>query len=116
MNNSEHCECFRNSQGMDSVTTSDDVLNLINSKKTVPKLKKIAKAWNLDCIQIYREWYPLGCSRDFLIPLVELSRLIGEYAEVRQTTTFAHITAPNQSPPTPNSAAPMAPGLALFLC
>jgi hypothetical protein len=101
---------------MDSITNEEDVLRLARLKRTDPKLKKIAKAWNLDYIQIYREWYPLGCSRDFLIPLVELSRLIGEYAEARQTTTFTHITAPNQSPPTPNSAAPMAPGLALFLC
>ena len=68
---------------MDPVTTQEDVLRLAKSKRTDPKLKKIAKAWNLDYIQIYREWYPLGCSRDFLIPLVELSRLVGE-AQGRQ--------------------------------
>jgi hypothetical protein len=69
---------------MDPVTTSEDVLCLAESKRTDPKLKKVAKAWKLDYIQIYREWYPLGCSRDFLIPLVELSRLIGEHAQGRQ--------------------------------
>lgn len=68
---------------MDSVTTQEDVLRLAKSKRTDPKLKKIAEAWNLDYFQIYREWYPLGCSRDFLIPLVELSRLVGE-AQGRQ--------------------------------
>jgi hypothetical protein len=69
---------------MDPVETSDDVLRLANLKKTAPKLEKIAKAWNLDYIQIYRDWYPLGCSRNFLIPLVELSRLSGEYERARQ--------------------------------
>ena len=69
---------------MDPVTTSDDVSRLAKSKRTDPKLNKVAKAWKLSYIQIYREWYPLGCSRDFLIPLVELSRLIGDYAQGRQ--------------------------------
>lgn len=69
---------------MDSVTTQEDVLRLAKSKRTDPKLKKIAKVWNLNYIQIYHEWYPLGCSRNFLILLVKLSGLTEDYSQGRQ--------------------------------
>jgi hypothetical protein len=65
--------------------TSEEVFRLARSKKTDDRLKKVADAWGLDYIQIYEEWYPLGCSRDFLNQLVELSRLLkGKYTRGRQ--------------------------------
>ena len=69
---------------MDSVTTQEDVLRLAKSKRTDPKLKRIAKVWNLNYVQIYHEWYPLGCSRNFLILLVKLSGLTEDYSQGRQ--------------------------------
>jgi hypothetical protein len=69
---------------MNTITTSEQVSSLAISKRTHSKLRKVAKNWNLEYIDIYNQWYPFGCSRDFLIPLVELSGLVGEYTRGRQ--------------------------------
>lgn len=60
-----------------AITTSERVLRLAESKRTHAKLKIVAEAWELEPIDIYNEWYDKGCSRDFLIRLVELSQLVG---------------------------------------
>jgi hypothetical protein len=64
-----------------AVETSAHVLEIAKANKTNPKLKKIAEKWNLNYIDIYNQWYPLGCSRDFLIELVKLSSLVNDYEQ-----------------------------------
>jgi hypothetical protein len=64
-----------------AVETSAHVLEIAKANKTNPKLKKIAEKWNLNYIDIYNQWYPLGCSRDFLIELVKLSSLVNDYKQ-----------------------------------
>jgi hypothetical protein len=64
-----------------AVETSADVLEIAKANKTNPKLKKVAEKWGLNYIDIYKQWYPLGCSRDFLIELVKLSSLVSDYKQ-----------------------------------
>jgi hypothetical protein len=61
---------------MTSITTSENVWDVAESKKTTTKLEKVASKWGLEYINMYNEWGALTCSRDFLIALVELSSMV----------------------------------------
>ena len=66
-----------------SITTSKNVLDVAETKKTTTKLKKVASKWGLEYINMYNEWGAHSCSRDFLIPLVDLSSMV-TYDQGRQ--------------------------------
>lgn len=68
---------------MQAFTTSEQVWLLAKDKRTHRKLETVAKAWGLEYIDMYEEWKHLCCSRDFLIPLVKLSGVIGDYEKAR---------------------------------
>jgi hypothetical protein len=62
-----------------AITTSKDVLNVVKTKKTTTtttKLKKVASEWGLEYIDMYNEWGAHSCSKDFLTPLFDLSRMV----------------------------------------
>ena len=66
-----------------SITTSKNVWDIAETKNTTTKLKKVASNWGLEYIDMYKEWGAHSCSRDFLIPLVDLSRMV-TYDQGRQ--------------------------------
>ena len=59
-----------------AITTSKDVWDVAKTKKTTTKLNKVASGWGLEYIDMYNEWGAHSCSRDFLSPLVNLSRMV----------------------------------------
>jgi hypothetical protein len=61
---------------MTSITTSENVWDVAESKKATTKLEKVASKWDLEYIDMYNEWGALSCSRDFLKYLVDLSHMV----------------------------------------
>ena len=61
---------------MTSITTSENVWDVAESKKKTTKLEKVASKWDLEYIDMYNECGALSCSRDFLTYLVDLSHMV----------------------------------------
>jgi hypothetical protein len=61
---------------MPPITTSENVWDVAESRKTSTKLKKVASKWGLEYIDMYEEWGEHSCSRDFLTLLFDLSCIV----------------------------------------
>lgn len=61
---------------MPSITTSENVWDVAESRKTANKLEKVASKWGLEYIDMYEEWGEHSCSRDFLTLLFDLSCIV----------------------------------------
>jgi hypothetical protein len=68
---------------MTSITTSKNVWDVAETKKSTPKLEEVASRWGLKYIDMYNEWGAHSCSRDFLNSLAVLSRMV-TYDQGRQ--------------------------------